>query len=334
MKTGILTLITFLLLSPNLFAGNLQEELAYKYAPIIYQATSPDDGTYDYITAVDFDGDLQGNNNWETAAEFLLYPIVYYAVVSTDTHHFITYSLFHPRDWAGWCTGLFYECHENDMENLQIVVEINSEEVVALVAQAHLWSSTYLSRESDESDGSILFLDEEGRESANGRVAVFVESGGHGIYGIDDNRSDVINIDGRIDFLNGSGVTYIPGIDQEISQPTDTNERGVPYHLESTKSKFWEPILLGELVGEGELFNGFFNYEDPMIWWEDVPRHFDSDMRSGIGKYNAGITPFAMGFSLIGDDVGGLFFNPVLHYRGALTIASNWSLNYTYHPYR
>lgn len=292
-----------------------EEDLAHRYAPMIFQGVDSANPELDFISRVDFDGDLVGNNNWENATVYSLNPVVYYAVVSTTSHHFITYSIFHPRDWASWCTGLFYECHENDMENLQIITERKSGNIVALVTQAHFWSSVYLTVESDESDGRIVF--------ENDRVAAFIASRTHAIYGVDNRAQSKVN-----------NIIYYPDQDTENVEPDLRNGKKFSYKLESTLNKFWLPVLNGELYGSGKLFNKTFNYEDPQIAWDDVPRYFDSDMMSGVGKYSAGIVPFAMGFSLLSEDVGGLFFNPAYHFKNELTLASKWSTSYTYHPYR
>src|SRR3990167_4043280 len=310
---GLLCLI--ISMSPLLVSAGSEEDLAYRYAPVIFQNVDSSNPRLDFISRVDFDGDMTGNNNWENVLAYPLDPVVYYALVSTTTHHFITYSIFHPRDWASWCTGLFYECHENDMENLQIVVEKKNGRVVALVTQAHIGSSVYLTTGSDESDGRIVFVDE--------RIGVFIESRGHAIYRPDEKI-----------LSENNNIIYYTDEHGEIQEPDLRKGRRVPYKLESTLNKFWIPVLEGKLYGAGKLFDGTFDYEDPDIAWESVPRYFDSDMRSGIGKYSSGIVPFAMGFSLLPADLGGLFFNPAYHFKNELTLASSWSLRYTYNPYR
>lgn len=327
-------LCLFIALYPFVVFAESEEDLAYKYAPVIFQSVDESEPALDFVAGVDFDGDMTGNNNWEDALEFKLLPVIYFAVVSTETHHFITYSIFHPRDWTTYCTGLFYECHENDMENLQIVVDRASEEVVALVTQAHMWSSIYLSGKSSEGDGRIIFVNGDGEVDSGGRAGVFVESGGHGIYGLADKSSGVTVGKKYVKFSDGPGVVYYPDKFSNIVEPEVGSGMGYPYRLESTLVKFWEPVLRGELYGEGKLFNGTFNYSDPNIAWNDIPRHFDSNMMSGIGKYSSGIVPFAMGFSLFGSDVGGLFFNPAYHFRRKVTLAQSWSENYTYNPYK
>jgi hypothetical protein len=71
------------------------EDLARHYAPVIRQGAITDQ---DYITALDFDGDWVGNNNWENQPTGDLSAYVYYSVIESETHWFIFYSLFHPRD--------------------------------------------------------------------------------------------------------------------------------------------------------------------------------------------------------------------------------------------
>src|SRR5580765_5749846 len=74
-------------------------EVAARFAPIFYQALG-DKPRSDYITNFDFDGDWRGDNNWEHTDDtsFPLLAYIYYAVSETQTHFFIHYAVFHPRD--------------------------------------------------------------------------------------------------------------------------------------------------------------------------------------------------------------------------------------------
>ncbi len=78
--------------------------MARRYAPVFYQrlAGGEHPRRFDYITNFDFDGDWIGNNNWEHAADpaFPMRGHVYYAVIETETHYFLTYATFHARDWS------------------------------------------------------------------------------------------------------------------------------------------------------------------------------------------------------------------------------------------
>ncbi|HEY6400734.1 MAG TPA: hypothetical protein VI479_04965, partial [Blastocatellia bacterium] len=104
-------------------------KLAHFHAPILFQDTevrgqSQDEGNQasvdqpiqrrgDFITRFDFDGDWNGLNNW---ANFAKRPIsarskdtrarayVYYSVVETETHYFISYCAFHAQDLEPRCS--------------------------------------------------------------------------------------------------------------------------------------------------------------------------------------------------------------------------------------
>lgn len=112
-----------------LSAGSASDRaaLALRWAPIHYQDVDQTGGhalggAADYITRYDFDGDLNGKNNWDRAGN-VAYPLsahAYYSVVETASHWFIVYMFFHPRDW----TDSFFDTeHENDSEGLLLTVQ-------------------------------------------------------------------------------------------------------------------------------------------------------------------------------------------------------------------
>lgn len=83
---------------------------ARRFAPILRQdvARDSDEGSQDWITAFDWDGDWDSDNNWENQGlrrkdGRRVYPaeaVVYYSGVETETHAFLLYAFFHPRDWS------------------------------------------------------------------------------------------------------------------------------------------------------------------------------------------------------------------------------------------
>jgi hypothetical protein len=302
--------------------------IASAYAPAIFHATqtSARRATWDTPTRVDFDGDQIASNNEESlrSGAHDPPPAVYYAVLETETHYFLTYGLYHAIDWSTLPALLPYTWHENDMENLQVVVEKREGgRVVLLATQAHLGTTVYTapgsgiaSGEIDLSDRAIRLVDRDGR-SRGDHVAVFVESGGHGIYSVADEPAA---------FSSSDPLTLTEGV---LFAPPS-------YILLPIKDTFWDPYLDGTGTGDGKLMDGAFTYYEYGMRWDLVPRHLDSDRLSGPCKDDSGILPFAFGFALTDLDLGSLFFNPAEKYKESLSIDPRrpWSTKYLRHPYR
>ena len=114
-------------------------KLAFFHAPILFQDTevrgqSQDEGNPesvdqpiqrrgDFIIRFDFDGDWNGLNNWANFSkrppadknkDTMARAFIYYSVVETETHYFISYCAYHAQDREPRCTDV--ECHENDLE--------------------------------------------------------------------------------------------------------------------------------------------------------------------------------------------------------------------------
>ncbi|HAS43713.1 MAG TPA: hypothetical protein DCS93_24745 [Microscillaceae bacterium] len=110
-------------------SNDFYANLAFRHAPVHYQDVDRTgshglSGKADYITAVDFDGDLNAKNNWNNIARGN-YPgkaVGYYSVVETTTHYFIIYAFFHPRDWTDVFFLYYFDEHENDLEGLLTIV--------------------------------------------------------------------------------------------------------------------------------------------------------------------------------------------------------------------
>ena len=97
------------------------EEIAVHYAPEVRAAVNvliSESGKGDFISAVDFDGDTSAVNNWENMASYPLKAYVYWSVQETDTHYFVGYYFYHPRDDA----EIWLDKHENDFEGIMLAV--------------------------------------------------------------------------------------------------------------------------------------------------------------------------------------------------------------------
>jgi hypothetical protein len=140
-------------------------EIAARFAPVIYQETGSRPKA-DAITSFDFDGDWNAYNNWENLKHFPTPAYVYYSMIESETHYFITYGLFHPQDYTRIC--LPFVCHENDMEGAHLTVQ-----------------------KTDDGAGRVVFVETKAHGGmpktkapflVDGRVALRVEKQGHGVY--------------------------------------------------------------------------------------------------------------------------------------------------------
>ena len=157
--------------------------LAEHYAPVVFQESRST--VLDFVTKFDYDGDWKGDNNWRNAYLYDLTGHVYYSVIESTSHYFITYAFYHPRDY----TARPYEGfapkteHENDMEGCTITIEKDGSpfgKAMLLETLAHDVFFKYDNRDnrrvsngSLKLDGSMTFMD--------GRPAVYIEAEGHGV---------------------------------------------------------------------------------------------------------------------------------------------------------
>ncbi len=102
------------------------EDIAVHYAPQIDAAVNvllSAGGRGDFITAVDYDGDWSCLNNWDNLRRSDLSAAVYYSVQETDSHYYVGYYFYHPRDDA----EIWLDRHENDLEGVMLAVPKSAE---------------------------------------------------------------------------------------------------------------------------------------------------------------------------------------------------------------
>lgn len=312
-----------------------------QYAPFVYAATDKRVGRQDIISNCDFDGDLVGNNNWENFDLFELKPTVYYSILETATHYFISYHLFHPRDWNQFTVWL-NDTHENDGENFQVVIRKTDGRVVLLWTQAHYRSNAYTRAGSGiesnqiELSGEFQTVDSNGVPNEAGTHAcVFVEAEGHGIYGTLGPYSEVrLDSNGRYSFKGESGLLFRPARNgEEVKEPLNTTLDDAAYQLDSVTLKLWPLLRDGQLTGDGRLLDGSYRYQDDLVTIDEVPRFYDGNRFSGPFGSDRGISPFALDFSFKAGTLGALFFNPARRYREVLKITDPWSDEYVHYPF-
>jgi hypothetical protein len=200
-------------------------QLAEYWAPIWWQDTDEDDFRADFITNIDYDGDWDPLNNWDNMPHFELKAYIYYWVVETETHWFIGYADYHPRDWSDDITAP-WDQHENDMEGCLLVIQKEGRhygQFVLMLTLAHSNLYSYKDYDSTVSDNVC-----ERHEDIDGDVEfdghhphIYVKAEGHAVYG--DLRWE------REDFPGDNGVVY--RYTGQAKEPQDGNDRNAGYDL-------------------------------------------------------------------------------------------------------
>ncbi len=195
----------------------------------------------DFVTRFDFDGDWNGANNWKNAYVYDLPGSVYYAVIESTGHYFITYAFYHARDYTarpfeGYAPKTE---HENDMEGCTLVIEKDQTswgKPILLETLAHDHFYKYDNphyRKVHEGalplDGSIVFLKEEDK-THHRQPAIYIEPEGHGVRAA---TSQVLESG-----FQHPGVIYrFAGRGAEV--PRSSNDQDVSYDLISIEETLW-----------------------------------------------------------------------------------------------
>ncbi|MGH9872623.1 MAG: hypothetical protein ACRD9S_09170 [Pyrinomonadaceae bacterium] len=236
---------------------NSEAAVAARFAPIFYQALG-DKPRSDYITNFDFDGDWRGDNNWEHTDDksFPLRAYIYYSVSETQTHFFIHYAVFHPRDYKGGerkglilseiiregtkrgsdhdPTGLMAEAgvaHENDMEGVLVVVakkDKKPDRVAFVEAFRHDDFAPYVTGQSAPRGFGLFKADQE-------HVLLYVEPKGHGIEAYSGNEKQTA----KKEFL----IYKFAG---KAEDPDKQNEGPVGYELLPIQTTLWSKARIGK----------------------------------------------------------------------------------------
>ena len=220
-------------------SADFYADLAFHHAPIHYQDTDSTNYPAEYITAIDYDSDWVSNNNWDNLGDGLWPATVYYSVVESCSHYFITYAFFHPRDWVD---TPFDGEHENDLEGALFVVRKNGSTYGVMEGMITVFHSDFysfvpngspLTNGHENIDGSVTFTFYEG----SNRARTAQEAKGHGLkaWPYINNFTGASNQDGVIYYPSrGTGET-----------PSSGNDRSVKYQLVNifTPNGFWQQAL-------------------------------------------------------------------------------------------
>ncbi|HZN75605.1 MAG TPA: hypothetical protein VFC00_28565 [Micromonosporaceae bacterium] len=223
---GVAALLLGVLAMPSKAVAASDLELAVRWAPVHYQDTDSSDYDADYLTTVDYDGDWNARNNWESQDDTVsrLVGSVYYSVVATSTHWFLMYGFYHPRDWTEFDPfGLV--THENDMEGVLLTVRRDGSahgalEAMVTVAHGNFYSyvpagSPYTSGR-ETVDGPLLLQTVDGVVRPTTRQ----EAKGHGCFAWNGGS-----------FPGNDGVVYFPSAAGAGEVPSNGNDRSVAYRL-------------------------------------------------------------------------------------------------------
>jgi len=227
--------------------------LAEHYSPFIAQETWFQPKS-DYLARFDFDGDWHGDDNWEDAESGASQAYAYYAVMETETHWFLVYNFFHPRDYSDKC--VVGTCHENDNEGMILTVEKDGSQFGRLLAMETLAHNNLYSHRADSRVQSAIHnLDGAVELYEGSHPVVFIESGGHGVYGSAGDHSRFTLRAG--DFAGGTGVTYV--FKSKAEQPKHPNDRLVGYELLPIYDHWW--VRSNSAEGRRErMFDEYYQY--------------------------------------------------------------------------
>lgn len=222
-----LTLSTATAEATSALDPKFRAELALRYAPIHHQDVSTRGshslgGAADYIAAFDFDGDLDGRNNWDNAGDprFPLEAHAYFAVVETPSHWFISYLFFHPRDWA----SKFFETeHENDSEGVMFAVARDGSRLGALRAAVTVVHNDFYSYVPAGSRWRS------GRESVDGVLTLQPFAGE--LHPVTAQQAETHALKAWPYYkIRNQGVVYYPSLTR-AGVPSGPNDRNVYYRL-------------------------------------------------------------------------------------------------------
>ncbi|MFV0412084.1 MAG: hypothetical protein ACK5L3_02295 [Oscillospiraceae bacterium] len=195
-------------------ASEQYRTLAGYWAPTIYQDINlAYNARADIPTKFNYDGDWRGDNNWENLLNYPEIPSAYFSVRETQTHYFIEYDFYYPRDDG----PVSLEKHENDIEGCILVIRKGASPYGTLQlmeTQAHNHWYQYsndlsIAAGSDNIDGRIL-LD-------GHRPSVYISANGIGT----DAGHGVKAYDGRA--ANGGDGIVLRFMGGNPVMPTDTS---------------------------------------------------------------------------------------------------------------
>lgn len=215
------------MVSPADLSGLSKEEIAQRYAPVVYQPTR---NQHDFLRRMDFDGDWDTTNNWDNSGDSSLDKrgYAYFHVHETKTHYYVNYAFYYARRSGNRLTR-----HENDMAGVTVVARKGAplgREVEMVLTTDGSGITSYAddapSRRSFDADRAgtkrrekeyvtshkgAKFIDEVGHpylDAARTHAQIWISAKTHDVYAF-NGRDD------RNPFSGKRGVIYQPGAAHE-----------------------------------------------------------------------------------------------------------------------
>jgi hypothetical protein len=297
---------------------SFRAQLAQRWAPVHYQDVDQTGshalgGAADYITAYDFDGNIDGRDNWDHAGNpaFPLRAVGYYSVVETSSHWFLVYLFFHPRDW----TDSFFDTeHENDAEGVMFAVRRDGSsfgQLQAAVTVAHTDFFSFVpaggswTGSAETVDGTLQLTN----LPDGGHPVTAQQAKGHGLKARP--AYDIV----------GDGVVYVPSL-TTAEVPSNPDDRNVSYQLIDILA----PGGMWDQRNNPSLFASFGS--------------FAGDTTGGCGSgaiscgTNSANAPWGWDDHDDGPARGALATDPAGLARNYFTIPEGISTTYTFNPFR
>jgi len=174
--------------------------------------------------------------------------------METQTHWFLIYNMFHPRDYSDKC--VVGSCHENDNEGLILTIRKDSTPFGSLQIMETLAHNNVYSHVADSSIRSGIHNIDGGIELwQESHPVAFIESGGHGVYGSTSSHARFTLESGK--FTEGTGVTYV--YKGRAERPISPDDREVGYELLSIYDHWWLRSQLSSAREDGT-FDAYYVY--------------------------------------------------------------------------
>lgn len=320
-------------------------DVARHHAPVIFQEAH--DPIKDLLTAYDFDGNWNGDDNaddmacWSDASQCKtpacqnqgcpLVATVYYTVIETDTHWFVQYMPYHPLDWK------LTNGHEHDTESMLAVVSKDGTEFGALQLLEVRFHTDWLDYgapgvavgpAADEVDGPIHF------HAGSGRPAVYSQMVGHGLCGgfsppnyffPDLQLSCKHDEEPHID---QTGIVYSPDFPPAMPLWVSNQAVQAGYAMVELYTSMWQHIYE---IGPGKAFKNAIDYEGERCSMFECPKQFGGAFQGNQGQ-SPGM-PWAQEGGAGVDATGDQFFDPAYTMSKRLSFPQPFSLTYCHNPY-